>query len=105
MNIEAPIVSGESAAGIQIGSPIEEVLKEDKHSFDSGEREKPWFPTLVKIRYRSAMVDLWAGIRTTRSVSTFTLNQRALQELIILLEQHSYEAFVKGLKHGPAISM
>jgi hypothetical protein len=61
MNIEAPIVPGESAAGIQLGSPIEEVLKEDTHSFDSGEREKPWFPTLVKTRYRSAMVDVWAG--------------------------------------------
>lgn len=61
MNIEAPIDPGESAAGIQLGSPIEEVLKEDKHSFDSGEREKPWFPTLVKTRYCSAMVDVWAG--------------------------------------------
>jgi len=46
----------------------------------------------------------FASFRTTQSVSTFTLNQRALQELIVLLEQHSYEAFVKGLKHGPAIS-
>ena len=30
MNIEAPIISGESAAGIQLGSSIEEVLKEFK---------------------------------------------------------------------------
>lgn len=80
MNIEAPIVPGESAAGIQIGSPIEEVLKEDKHSFDSGEREKPWFPTLVKTRYRSAMVDVWAG------------NGRVIQIMVHSIATKPYDA-------------
>ena len=60
MNIDAPIVPGESAAGIQLGSPIEEVLNAHKHSFSSGEVVRPSFPTLVKTRYRSAMVDVWA---------------------------------------------
>ena len=32
MNIEAPIVPGESAAGIRVGSPIEEILKESQLS-------------------------------------------------------------------------
>lgn len=59
MNIEAPIVPGESAAGIQLGSPIEELLTEHKNAFDSGEVVKPSFPTLVITRYRSAMVDVW----------------------------------------------
>ena len=60
MNIEAPIVPGESAAGIQLGTPIEEVLNEHTNSFSSGEVVRPSFPTLVKTRYRSAMVDVWA---------------------------------------------
>jgi hypothetical protein len=59
MNIDAPIVPGESAAGIQLGSPIEELLNAHTHSFDSGEVVKPSFPTLVITRYRSAMVDVW----------------------------------------------
>src|SRR5713101_47643 len=59
MNIDAPIVPGESAAGIQLGSPIEELLNEHKNAFDSGEVVKPSFPTLVITRYRSAMVDVW----------------------------------------------
>jgi hypothetical protein len=60
MNIEAPIVPGESAAGIQLGSPIEEVLNEHNNSFSSGEvvNLSPSFP--LNIRYRSAMVDIWA---------------------------------------------
>lgn len=60
MNIDAPIVPGESAAGIQLGSPIEELLNEHKNSFDSGEvvNLSPSFP--LNIRYRSAMVDIWA---------------------------------------------
>jgi hypothetical protein len=56
MNIEAPIVPGESAAGIQLGSPIEEVLNEHKNSFRSGENLKY---SRVTTRYRSAMVDVW----------------------------------------------
>ena len=60
MNIEAPIVPGRSAAGIQLGSPIEEVLNEHKNAFSSGEvvNISPSFP--LNIRYRSAMVDVWA---------------------------------------------
>ena len=60
MNIEAPIVPGESAAGIQLGSSMEEVLNEHKNSFSSGEgvNLSPSFP--LNIRYRSAMVDVWA---------------------------------------------
>jgi hypothetical protein len=60
MNIEAPIVPGESAAGIQLGSPIEEVLNKHKNYFSSGEvvNLSPSFP--LNIRYRSAMVDVWA---------------------------------------------
>jgi hypothetical protein len=58
MNIEAPIIPGESAAGIRLGSLIEEVLNEHKNSFDSGEIVKPTFPIRVTTRYRSAMVDL-----------------------------------------------
>lgn len=60
MNIEAAIVPGESAAGIQLGCSIEEVLKKDKNSFSSGEvvNLSPSFP--LNIRYRSAMVDVWA---------------------------------------------
>jgi hypothetical protein len=59
MNIDAPIVPGESAAGIQLGSLIEDLLNEHTHSFDSGEVVKSSFPTLVITRYRSAMVDVW----------------------------------------------
>lgn len=59
INIDAPIVPGESAAGIQLESLIEEVLNTHKNTFDSGEVVKPSFPTLVKTRYRSAMVDMW----------------------------------------------
>ncbi|SRR5579885_3598751 len=60
MNIEADIIPGESAAGIQLGSSIEEVLNKDKNSFSSGEvvNISPSFP--LNIRYRSAMVDVWA---------------------------------------------
>jgi len=58
MNIEAPIIPGESAAGIRLGSLIEEVLNEHTNSFDSGEIVKPTFPIRVTTRYRSAMVDL-----------------------------------------------
>jgi hypothetical protein len=58
MNIEAPIIPGESAAGIRLGTLIEEVLNEHKNSFDSGEVVKPTFPIRVTTRYRSAMVDL-----------------------------------------------
>lgn len=60
MNIEAPIVPGESAAGIQLGSPIEEILQEQNNSFRSGEvvNISPSFP--LNIRYRSVMVDVWA---------------------------------------------
>ncbi len=60
MNIDAPIVPGESAAGIQLGSPIEELLNAQKNAFDSGEvvNLSPSFP--LNIRYRSAMVDVWA---------------------------------------------
>ncbi len=56
MNIDAPIVPGESAAGIQLGSPIEEVLNEHKNSFSSGENLKY---SRATTRYRSAMVDVW----------------------------------------------
>jgi hypothetical protein len=60
INIEAPIVPGISAAGIQLGSPIEDLLNEHKNSLDSGEvvNLSPSFP--LNIRYRSAMVDVWA---------------------------------------------
>jgi hypothetical protein len=59
VNIDAPIVPGESAAGIQLGSPIEEILNEQKNSFDFGEvvNLSPSFP--LNKRYRSAMVDVW----------------------------------------------
>jgi hypothetical protein len=58
MNIEAPIVPGRSAAGIQLGSLIEEILNEHKNSFDSGEVVKPTFPVRVTTRYCSAMVNV-----------------------------------------------
>ena len=54
MNIEAPIVPGESAAGILLGSPIEEILKEQEPHFISKEVVNPFIT-----RYRSTMVDLW----------------------------------------------
>jgi len=59
MNIEAPIIPGESAAGIQLGSSIEEVFKEQNNHFISEEIVHPFvqFPTIT--RFRSAMVDLW----------------------------------------------
>ncbi len=56
MNIDAPIVPGESTAGIQLDSPIEEVLNVHKNSFSSREILK-YSHTIT--RYRSAMVDLW----------------------------------------------
>ncbi len=56
MNIDAPIVPGESAAGIQLGSSIEELLNAHKNSFSSGEILK-YSHTIT--RYRSAMVDVW----------------------------------------------
>ncbi len=59
MNIEAPIIPGVSAAGIQLGSPIEEVLKEQNHHFISEEVVNPFVPVPTTTRYRSAMVDLW----------------------------------------------
>ena len=59
MNIDAPIVPGEGAAGIQLGFPIEEILNAHKNSFSSGEVVRPSFPTLLITRYRSSMVDLW----------------------------------------------
>lgn len=60
MNIEAPIIPGIQVAGIQLRSPIEEVLKKHKNFFSSGEvvNLSPSFP--LNIRYRSTMVDLWA---------------------------------------------
>lgn len=59
MNIEAPIIPGESAAGIQLGSSIDELLSAHKNFFDSGEVVKPTFPVRVTTHYRSAMVDVW----------------------------------------------
>ena len=59
MNIQAPIVPGESAAGIQVGSPIEEILQAQRPSFISEEVMHPLFPVPVTTRYRSAMVDVW----------------------------------------------
>ena len=59
MNIEAPIVPGESAAGIQLGSPIEEVLKEQEPHFISEKVANPLVLLPIITRYRSAMVDLW----------------------------------------------
>ena len=59
MNIEAPIVPGESAAGIRVGSPIEEILKEQETHFTSEEIVNPFVPFPIVTRYRSAMVDLW----------------------------------------------
>ena len=59
MNIEAPIVPGESAAGIQLGSPIEETLKEQEPRFISEEVANPLVLLPSITRYRSAMVDLW----------------------------------------------
>jgi hypothetical protein len=60
MDIGAPIIPGHSAAGIQLGSPIEEILKELQTAFISEEVRNPFFPhTPVITRYRSAMVDLW----------------------------------------------
>jgi len=60
MNIDAPIVPGKSAAAIQLGSPIEEILEQHNNSFSPGEvvNLSPSFP--LNIRYRSAMVDVWA---------------------------------------------
>jgi len=60
MNTKAPIIHGESAAGIQLGSPIEEVLKEQRNHFISVEVVNPFFPEENITRYRSAMVDVWA---------------------------------------------
>ncbi|HLQ28238.1 MAG TPA: hypothetical protein VK140_03260 [Ktedonobacteraceae bacterium] len=60
MNIEASIVPGESAAGIQLGSRIEEILKEQETHFLSEEIVHPLLPSPTTLRrYRSAMVDLW----------------------------------------------
>jgi len=59
MNIEAPIIPGESAAGVQLGSPIEEILKEQKTHFISEEIVNHLVPLAIVTRYRSAMVDLW----------------------------------------------
>lgn len=60
MNIDAPIVPGVSAAGIQLGSPIEELLNAHTNSFGYGERSKYSFHLRATTRYRSAMVDVWA---------------------------------------------
>lgn len=59
MNTDAPIVPGESAAGIQLGAPIEGLLNAHKNSFSFGEVVRPSFPALITTRYRSEMVDLW----------------------------------------------
>ena len=59
MDIQAPIVPGESAAGIRLGSPIEEILQEQKTSFLSEEVVHPLFPLPITTRYRSEMVDVW----------------------------------------------
>src|SRR6266566_2559700 len=60
MDIEAPIVPGEGAAGIQVGLPIEEVLKGQETHFTSEEVVNHLVPFPIITRYRSAMVDLWA---------------------------------------------
>ena len=59
MNIEASIVPGESAAGIQLGSLIEEILKEQEPYFISEEVVNPVALLPITTRYHSAMVDLW----------------------------------------------
>lgn len=59
MNIEAPIVPGESAAGIQLGSPIEEILREQELHLSPEEVVNPLVPLPIITRYRSAIVDLW----------------------------------------------
>ena len=59
MNIEAPIIPRESVAGIQLGSSIEEVLREQNHHFISEEVVNPFVPVPTVTHYRSAIVDLW----------------------------------------------
>lgn len=59
MNIEAPIVPGASATGIQLGSPIEEILQEQEPHLSSEEVVNPLVLLPIITRYRSAMVDLW----------------------------------------------
>jgi hypothetical protein len=60
MDIEAPIIPGHSAAGLQVGSPIEEILQEQETHFISEEAMNHHLVSVPIItRYRSAMVDLW----------------------------------------------
>jgi hypothetical protein len=93
MNIDAPIVPGESAAGIQLGSPIEELLNEQKHSFDSGEVVKPSFPTLVKTRYRSAMVDVWVRKgKVNQAMAHDVYRAKLIGLLVVTTEDPPYDA-------------
>lgn len=56
----SPIVPGQSAAGIKIGSPIQNVLKQMTSSFQKEEiKGVASSPSRNLTRYRSTMVDIW----------------------------------------------
>lgn len=60
MDIEAPIIPGQNAAGIQPGSPVEEIVARQEIDFQIEEINDPLAIRAVPlICYRSAMVDLW----------------------------------------------
>lgn len=60
MDNTAPIIPGQSAAGIIIGSPIETILKDQRIHFRAEEVRNPCVVSAFPlVRYRSPMVDLW----------------------------------------------
>jgi hypothetical protein len=61
MDKTAPIIPGQSAAGIRIGTPVEAILKKQEIPFITEKIQNPFVAhSLPLMRYRSAMVDLWA---------------------------------------------
>ena len=82
MNIEAPIVPGESAAGIQLGSPIEEILKEQELHLSPEEVVNPLVPLPIITRYRSAMVDLWVKEGIVEQIMVYDGYRGKLMETI-----------------------
>lgn len=82
MNIEAPIVPGESAAGIQLGFPIEEILKEQEPHFISEEVLNPLVLLPNTTRYRSAMVDLWVRDGIVDQIMVYSDYRGKLMDII-----------------------
>ena len=57
---KAPIVPGVGAAGLKLGADVERTVAECGVFADAEEIVNEWVPGSNHVRYRSAMVDIWA---------------------------------------------